>query len=1347
MNKKIGILSLSAVGVSLLVTSCQYTKDPNQERKDRAKTAYKEFYSKAENQSLPKDPLFYFDNETLKGVLVTSENDATYLGQLNLTNFTFSENPTRYFVDFGNIPITIDDTNDDGNPDSFSFGNYLKKDQNGQISFDVDTLYNNLPFVLHVYDPSGEVGNNVATYSMVEDGGIIPDTSNAKAYDPNYFFISDFSIKIDGLEDFTEGLLNFEGKDLAFLRNDLYTIISSLFTTADLEKVDEFLGLSSTLKNNYRKAVGIPLDQNMPSTLTVPGIHYTNFVDSREVVVGPFSFIPKILRSLLNTSDEEFRPSIYDVNTVIIGEGVKTISFYAFAGERDSETGVSKSNLKNIYLPSSLSEIQFNAFNDLDLESLYIPKTYTDVNGVKTLKAIETVDFGNADFEINFGNSTLDLSIAPSFGNTNINKIYFEDFDNLNISAFPYSTTNLTTEEAIQNSVEIYHGDYDTTKYEKLSEAFSTYDTINPFYQMVINTDLENKKYAFTCDLENLAKGKKLYLPYVQYSLSTDEARGTVSSTSYESPISEKISSDAKLTMKLEKDLTIDGELIIGAQVGLTSAGSGDIAGEFAAIDLNGHTITINNGGKILGNGLIFDSSSAKTGNIVVENGGTLTTNLTITNYAGFNEVENRGLAGVSLFDSYKFNSLKVKTTFKAGSILSTYLSYASQDFINENTFKFIGTDSSAFISLEKGELILDQKNKSLVGADSKVSINDVNLLTIVDQSSVNENSNQIFTASEVGFNLANSDLNVTLDDVYLNTFIRCESGELLFNSLTLNENAKVYSKNYDNFVLSGSINVNDNVTSTWVLGCIKVADENVFGVYKALVSGVNEGKMSYSETIPTYSDVITSNVTNLNVLYGVDASNFNKLLVKNETGYYYLYENSYRSGSLFAGSDKLMASYGANDQYWTAHDVSIDDAMQNVLTTTPVNSREMESFSNDDNTLTYVFDKNNGGSWSKLSNAENGIYTIGSSKYIKTSDESPLIKGDYYTSSPSSSSRLFIASSDNSLYVREDYSSSDQNNWVKVISYDSSYVLQSVEDNSLYFALLNGSTYSEGRNIYSASEHIVDFGGTRYAFIGDGFENFYSSSIVNMTSKTITGDIGSQFVYLDSQSSWRKVNELGETLGKNNTDDRLFFKLNNQWLESVQGEIAINTNELANYSFGVLNSPYSYNGQRYKFVMREGDSSVENTNNFELIIPQGLVNVKQEDFADIWPNNVTTTSFHAYRHVESDGKKYLFYLTDEGKIEKRQFEFAAGFTPSVPDPTNTNILTKYNFVIYKVNFYKADGTLDTNVSTIYINVDSSNDDNAIYAGDYSNVESDSYLALAVFTSKNPISSITSALS
>ena len=136
---------------------------------------------------------------------------------------------------------------------------------------------------------------------------------------------------------------------------------------------------------------------------------------------------------------------------------------------------------------------------------------------------------------------------------------------------------------------------------------------------------------------------------------------------------------EAKITLELTEDLVIDGSLIVGAQIGVSKLGSGDIAGEFASINLNGHTITINNGGSIEGNGLIYDSTGK--GKIVVKTGGKLFTNTALANYKDFSEVERRINGGANLFDSYKFSSLKVEATFEAGSIFETSFTYKPSFF------------------------------------------------------------------------------------------------------------------------------------------------------------------------------------------------------------------------------------------------------------------------------------------------------------------------------------------------------------------------------------------------------------------------------------------------------------------------------------------------------------------------------------------------------------------------------------------------------------------------------------------------------------------------------------------
>ena len=1355
MRTKAGILSLSAVGLALLLSSCQYTNDPNKEWKDRALEAYKTFYAKEENQDLEKDPLFYFDISTFKGVLVRSETDVEYLGQLNFSNFSFSENPNKYFVDFGNVPMTFNDTNDDGNPDSFTFGSYIRQDESGNTVFDVKELVNNLPFVLHE-DNFGK--EEVKTYSMVKDGGVIEDTSNAKAYDPNFFYISDFSLQIDGAEDLTGDILNFKGKDLAFLRNDLYSIIDSLLNQEDIQNVNEFLGLSQTLKNTYRRSVGIPLDQNMPNEITIDGTHYSDFDTEREVVVGPISFVPTLLSHYLpEIGAAEFEPSIYDVETIRIGEGVKTISFYAFYGERDTETGASKSNLKNVYLPSTLQDIQFNAFSNLDLENIYIPKTYTEVNGVKTESSFETVDFGDASITLDEGSENpLELDITTSFGNTSIQNIYFEDYSNLNIQTFPYSTINFADSDARNKAIKIYHGEGDTTKFDKLSDALNTYETVNPFYQMVLNTDQEKSKFVITSDVSNIAKGKKLYLPYFEYSLSTSEARSVVTTSNSTNLNDEVNSADASITLKLNQDLTIEGSLIVGAQVGRSKIGSGDIVGQFSAIDLNGHKLTIKNGGSLEGNGLIFDSTN--NGEVIVESGGQLTTNLTITNYQDFASIQNRAENGANLFDSYKFNSLKVKTTFNSGSSLLANIDYASQTYVNENKFEYIGNSSNSLFNLESGSLVLT--SNGLTGSGSKVSINDVSLLTIEDLGSSLENSNEVFKASSNGFNLSNEDFSVDLNEVNLNTYLRCGSGNLSISNLTLNNGGKIYSSEAQNFVLRKAINVNSTGSGTWILGDIKANDETSFNNVKDFISSENKSKLNYSSSVSEVSlenETLTTSLKNLRVVLGESRGAFDKMLFKNQVSSYYLYEDSFERGSLYGeSSTEALASFDKKekDGQWLANNVESGDDIQNGVETKVCSSTNqiINSFKSSDQKSEFVLNINTN-RWEKISSAVNGIYCdANESKYIKTNVNSPLIPGDILTDdSPSSTQPIFVGSEDNALYIQSDLEDADS--WVKVTAFDNNYVLKEVDSNN-YYALLSGDTYTSGVT-YNISSHIVSENNVNYAYIGNSFAKLSEDEkLVDNTKNTIKGNDKKGYVFINSLGVWEKTGTIGFNLANGISENqdgeptKYYFNVNGNWLSSVdESSYALTYNDLADYSFGVLGSRYSYEGQRYKFVMRKGNKETTNEKAFELFTPQGMVKVNKEDFSDIWPDNITEDSFHAYRHITKvNGDKYLFFMNENDEIELRRFEFAVGFTPSVPDPDNNNPLTKYNFIIYKVNFYNEDGTLDNKTVTLYVNVDSSNSDNAIYAGNAEDTESDDYLAIAVFTLTNPISTLTSSL-
>ena len=449
-----------------------------------------------------------------------------------------------------------------------------------------------------------------------------------------------------------------------------------------------------------------------------------------------------------------------------------------------------------------------------------------------------------------------------------------------------------------------------------------------------------------------------------------------------------------------------------------------------------------------------------------------------------------------------------------------------------------------------------------------------------------------------------------------------------------------------------------------------------------------------------------------------------------------------------------MLASY-TNKGKWVANNVEIgeEDIIDNYETSIASTNQTINSFTSSDKTSDFVLNAETN-RWEKISHADEfGIYSDNSgAKYIKTSADSSLIPGDVLINPPSEKQVIFVGSEDNALYIRSELDQSNNDNWVKVTSYDNNYVLKEVGSNN-YFALLSGDIYTSGVS-YDASSHIVSENGTNYAYTGKSFAKLsHDEKLLEGTTNTIKGEEDTGYVFVNALGAWERTGTIGYNLADGSSENqegeptKYYFNVNGSWLSSVDGSsYALTYNDLADYSFGVLGSRYSYEGQRYKFVMRKGNKETTNENAFELFTPQGMVKVEQKDFEDIWPDNITEDSFHAYRHITKvNGDKYLFFMNENDEIELRRFEFAVGFTPSVPDPDNSNPLTKYNFIIYKVNFYNEDGTLDNKTVTLYVNVDSSNSDNAIYAGNAEDTESDDYLAIAVFTLTNPISTLTSS--
>lgn len=176
----------------------------------------------------------------------------------------------------------------------------------------------------------------------------------------------------------------------------------------------------------------------------------------------------------------------------------------------------------------------------------------------------------------------------------------------------------------------------------------------------------------------------------------------------------EPVEENRQYTVVLQNDLIINGQLQVEGNYGVNTSGDtqGVITKEYMCLDLNGHNITINNGGKLISNGLIIDSVG--TGQINVEGGGYLRTLAVIHDYRGGNMTQSYVNKDVFPFQVYQLPYLRCKARIKYDQTngwgsLNGYVN--AQAFTDKGPIKgqqefelnFIGSsNSNYFIKLDK---------------------------------------------------------------------------------------------------------------------------------------------------------------------------------------------------------------------------------------------------------------------------------------------------------------------------------------------------------------------------------------------------------------------------------------------------------------------------------------------------------------------------------------------------------------------------------------------------------------------------------------------------------------------
>lgn len=181
----------------------------------------------------------------------------------------------------------------------------------------------------------------------------------------------------------------------------------------------------------------------------------------------------------------------------------------------------------------------------------------------------------------------------------------------------------------------------------------------------------------------------------------------------------EPVEKNRQYTVVLQNDLIINGQLQVEGNYGVNTSGitQGVITKEYMCLDLNGHNITINNGGKLISDGLIIDSVG--TGQINVEGGGYLRTLAVIHDYRGGTMTQSYVSKDVFPFQVYQLPYLRCKARVKYdqtngwGSLNGYVNAQALNDVVvagqtiikgqQEFELNFIGSsDSNYFIKLDK---------------------------------------------------------------------------------------------------------------------------------------------------------------------------------------------------------------------------------------------------------------------------------------------------------------------------------------------------------------------------------------------------------------------------------------------------------------------------------------------------------------------------------------------------------------------------------------------------------------------------------------------------------------------
>ena len=225
-------------------------------------------------------------------------------------------------------------------------------------------------------------------------------------------------------------------------------------------------------------------------------------------------------------------------------------------------------------------------------------------------------------------------------------------------------------------------------------------------------------------------------------SLNVNSSLGAYSDGSQGTDQQAKLPSEADLILVLDSDLVIEGEVNISAVLGGSTGNlQAMITDNFSAIDLNGYTITIRNGGSLNGYGMIYNSQD--TGGIIVENG-SITTPFVVYGFKGGGLTGWSWASALSPFSNFLCPYLSCEILFTSGGRLVGKTSLYANDDENVTTINLVGNSEDYLVQINRGFLIRRQTNY-LKYVSERLTLNNT-ITTFYDLLDANYRENFIFT-------------------------------------------------------------------------------------------------------------------------------------------------------------------------------------------------------------------------------------------------------------------------------------------------------------------------------------------------------------------------------------------------------------------------------------------------------------------------------------------------------------------------------------------------------------------------------------------------------------------------